>query len=82
MFGNINTTLRPLRQQFYYEIGLKDEDIKIREYYPEWDKKTKKVYWVDELVPPVNDEEKMRGLLMNPFMAIEYFFGEYFDGRI
>ena len=36
MLGNIYAVIRPLRRQFYFEIGL-DEDEQIMEIYPEWD---------------------------------------------
>lgn len=82
IFGNITSVLRPLRQQFYFEIGLEDEEDLVREVFPEWDKFNKKVVWVDEVVAPRNDWELMETFLQDPFEGIKYFFGQYFDGRV
>lgn len=58
-------------------------DQEIREIYPEWDKKDKKVIWIDQKVTP-SDENKLLGdfLKANPFKGIEYFFGEYLLGLV
>ena len=82
MFENLHKRIKPLRQQFYHDIGI-PEDSKIREIYPDWDKKAKKVVWINELVSPSNEDDRMRDFLNNnPFKGIEYFFGEYTLGIV
>jgi len=47
VLGNLHSKLLALRQQFYADIGIA-LDQEIREIYPEWDKKDKKVIWIDQ----------------------------------
>ena len=80
ILGNLHGHISPLRRQFYNDIGL-EEGTQIHEVYPEWDNKLKKVIWIDRMVTAFNDEENnLRGLLMNPFDAIQHFFGEQLFG--
>lgn len=79
IFGNLHGHIKELRRQYYFEIGI-PLDKSIKEKYPQWDKKSKSVQWVEEDVTPNNDTY-MKSLLYDPFTAISAFFSDYLDGE-
>lgn len=65
--GNLHGLIKPMRQSFYLKIGLTDP---IPESYPEYNKETREVYWVKEVVVPSDENNWM---LEDPVKTLDYF---------
>ncbi len=65
--GNLHVLCRPIRQAFYYRIGI---NRTVTESFIEWNPEKQDTYWSKDLVEP---DYKLLLLMNDPIAAVNYF---------